>query len=117
MAKTTPWGKSTSVRQYERGISFVGTESHGGYLVARGYAKKNFSKAAQQVGKDFGAYLAYEEDCLAAVIDLELLRRKDGQKFMNWFYGENPRPSIDELEKAFQARISRWVPEYDLNYL
>lgn len=116
MAKSTPWGQATFARQYERGISFVGSASHGGYLVARGYAKKNFSKAAQQVGKDFGAYLAYEEDCLAAVIDLELLR-KDGQKFVNWFYGDNPRPSIDELEKTFQASISRWVPEYDLNYL
>lgn len=59
----TPWGKSDSKQTVKRGLSFVTTPSHGGFMVSKTYAEKHFSKAAITRGKAYGSYLAYEEDC------------------------------------------------------
>jgi len=112
--RATPWGKANTSNSYERGIAFVSTPRHGGWLVGKGYAKKHLSTQAQEAGVDFGSYLAYEEDCLAAVIDYELLLR-DGDKFLDWSYdGYAPesKPSRDEHLAALRDCISRWVPTY-----
>jgi len=68
----TPWGHSDSETHFERGLTLVGTPSHGGFLVGRAYAEKHLSPAAIAEGDSFGGYLAYEEDCDASIILLEL---------------------------------------------
>jgi hypothetical protein len=68
----TPWGNSDSEKHYERGLTWVGTPSHSGFLVGKAYARKHRTPAAQAVGEPFGQYLAFEEDCKAAVILFEL---------------------------------------------
>jgi hypothetical protein len=67
----TPWGRSDYEKRFDRGLTLVGTPSHGGFLVGRAYASKHLSAAAQAAGDLFGDYLAYEEDCDAAIILLE----------------------------------------------
>jgi len=67
-----PWGQVQTCMEYCRGLKFVTTASHGGYLVSRVFARKNLSVAAQKLGKEAGNYLAYEEDVLAMVVDIEL---------------------------------------------
>jgi hypothetical protein len=68
----TPWGKSDSKIIVKRGLSFVTTPSHGGFMVSKAYAGKHFSKAAIKRGKEYGSYLAYEEDCDYAVVVWEI---------------------------------------------
>jgi len=74
----TPWGNSDSEKRYDRGLTWVGTPSHGGFLVGKAYARKHLTAAAQAVGEPFGQYLAFEEDCKAAVILFELPATREG---------------------------------------
>jgi hypothetical protein len=95
-----PWGQVQSCVEYCRGLKFVSTPSHGGYLVAKVFAKKHLSVAAQKIGVAVGNYLAYEQDVKAMVIDIEL---HDIIK---------PNRTKDEILVDFV----KWVPEY-LEYL
>lgn len=60
---SSPWGKIDHVTIWERGISFVGTPSHGGVRVAKGYAERKLSAECRSRAIDSGAYLFFEEDC------------------------------------------------------
>lgn len=70
--KFSPWGKVDYEKKHQRGVTFVSTASHGGLLVSKGFAKKFLSEAAQKRGMPWGGYLAYEEDCLRAIVEYEL---------------------------------------------
>ena len=74
----TPWGCSDNEKRFGRGLTWVGTPSHGGFLVGRAYARKHLSQAAQDAGDPFGSYLAYEEDCDAAIVLYELPFTREG---------------------------------------
>lgn len=74
----TPWGKADSIQRIARGLSFVGTPSHGGFMVADGFARKHLSAAALLRGKRFGSYYAFEEDCDAFIILLEIPSSRQG---------------------------------------
>jgi len=94
----TPWGNSDSETRYDRGLTWVGTPSHGGFLVGKAYARKHLTPAAQNVGVPFGQYLAFEEDCDAAVILLELPQTREGFSHVS---------DAELVESLF-----RWHPEY-----
>jgi hypothetical protein len=68
----TPWGKSDSKVTYRFGVSFVTTPSHGGFMVSPS-AQSLLSEAARKRGKQYGSYLAFEEDCDAYIILLEIM--------------------------------------------
>ena len=68
----TPWGTSDSKTTLARGISFVTTPSHGGFMISVRQARKLLSNAALNRGERYGSYLAYEEDCDAFIPLLEL---------------------------------------------
>jgi Domain of unknown function (DUF7007) len=74
----TPWGRSDYEKKFERGLTWVSTPSHGGFLVARGTAERLLSPAAIAHGDPYGEYLAYEEDCDAAIILYELSQTREG---------------------------------------
>src|SRR5260370_30173594 len=74
----TPWGKADSIQRIARGLSFVGTPSHGGFMVADGFARKHLSGAALVRGERFGNYYAFEEDCNAFIILLEIPSSRQG---------------------------------------
>lgn len=94
----TPWGKSDSIQRITRGLSFVGTPSHGGFAVADGYARKHLSASALLRGNRKGSYYFFEEDCDAFIILLEVPASRQG--------------TLTD-EKRIIEGLSRW----HLNYL
>lgn len=68
----TPWGTSDSITRIKRGLSWVGTPSHGGFAVSDGYARKHLSPAALLRGERRGNYYFYEEDCAYAIVAWDL---------------------------------------------
>lgn len=72
MATSSPWGKVDYVKNYQRGVRFVSTPSHGGFMISKGFAQKNLSIAAQKRAEEYNGYLCFEEDCLACIVLLEL---------------------------------------------
>jgi hypothetical protein len=94
----TPWSNSDYEKHFERGLTWVSTPSHGGFMVGRAYARKHLSPAAIAAGMPFGQYICFEEDCLAAIVLYELPATREG--FSNV-------TDSDLLET-----ISRWNPEY-----
>jgi hypothetical protein len=94
----TPWGNSDSETKYERGFTWVGTPSHGGFLVGKAYARKHLTAAAIAEGEPFGQYLAFEEDCDAAVVLFELPATREGFSSV----------TDDDLLLS----LSRWHPKY-----
>lgn len=93
---TSMWGKVQSCREYARGVKFVSTPSHGGYIVSRKFAEATLSSAAVAKGTVYGNYVCYEEDCLAAIVDLEL------------FDLIKPKSTKEELIKD----INNFYPDY-----
>lgn len=66
----TPWGKADKAVKLAEGIYSVSTPSHGGLMIGAGVARK-LSAPAQQIGEQFGPWLAYEEDCAYAAVFAE----------------------------------------------
>jgi hypothetical protein len=69
----TPWGKSDSKTTLAKGISWVGTPSHGGLAVTPAAALTYLSTAAVRRATSYGSYYFFEEDCDYAIAFLELL--------------------------------------------
>jgi hypothetical protein len=93
---TSMWGKVQSCREYARGLKFVSTPSHGGFIVSRKLAEKSLSQAALSRGVDYGNYKCYEEDCLAAIVDFELF--------------DLVKPQV--TKEQLLATIKQWNPAY-----
>jgi len=94
----TPWGNSDSETRFDRGLTWVGTPSHGGFLVGKAYARKHLTPAAIAEGEPFGQYLAFEEDCKAAIVLYELPAAREGFSHVS---------DVELVES-----LSRWHPEY-----
>ena len=67
--KNSPWGQVDQVTGYGDGVYFVSTPGHGGFMVAKSV---HLSEAAKAEADEFGAFLCFEEDCLAAIVVQEL---------------------------------------------
>ncbi len=94
----TPWGNADYKRTLTRGVHVVSTPSHGGVMIAKGYAKKNLSETAIKCGLEYGNYLCYEEDCDYCIPAYEL-----PELF----------PDLD-VEAIFKS-LSRWRADYLLD--
>lgn len=64
----TPWGKAQEVVKLDKGVSWVSTAGHGGFMVGVGAAKRLLSPEAQAEGEQWGSYLSFEEDCDYAIV-------------------------------------------------
>ncbi len=93
--KNSPWGKVQHEEKHQRGVTWVTTASHGGYMISIGFAKKFLSLAAQSRGLRYGGYLCYEEDCLWAIVEFELM-------FV----------TTPERRETVYRTLSRWYPNY-----
>jgi len=91
----TPWGKANFIKKYQRGLTWIETPSHGGYRVSCGFAEKFLSEPARKLAMKWGNYWWYEEDCLASIIDYELIT-----------------VTTQEKRDLTFKNISRWNPEY-----
>lgn len=123
----TPWGNSDYEKRIERGITWVSTPSHGGFMVARGVAAKLLSQAAVAVGQVCGDYLAFEEDCDAAIILYELPQTREGFSHVSdaelwdslsyWHSaylisrGIAPNPDRVKARQEFDAKYSAYQAE------
>jgi hypothetical protein len=74
----TPWGRSDYQKQFRRGVTWVSTPSHGGFMIAEGTARELLSAAAIAEGELCCGYLAFEEDCDAAIVLYELPETREG---------------------------------------
>jgi hypothetical protein len=99
----TPWGKSDSIEKIQRGVSRVGTPSHGGLMITRKAAETFLSSAAIKRAETFGEnYLAFEQDCLASIVLWEHANDVWAERFFNDRYG---------VQQLFES-ISRGNPDY-----
>ena len=67
--KNSPWGEVDQESKIQEGVYFVSTPSHGGFMV---HKSVKLSEAARLRGQVFGEFLAFEEDCDAAIVAWEL---------------------------------------------
>jgi hypothetical protein len=58
----TPWGAPIVNDRLERGVSYVRTKRHGGFMISRGFAENRLSAAARKEAVRFGEYFAFEMD-------------------------------------------------------
>lgn len=100
--RVTPWGRADFQYIFAPGFAWVNTPGHGGFLIGRRVAKKLLSQAAIDAGVSFGPFLAYEEDCDAAVIILERLWQV-APLFLK------PKPEL--LANVLES-LARWHPTY-----
>lgn len=79
----SPWGSVQHQEDYPHGISFVSTSSHGGFLVPKEYADMHFSAAAMRWADSYcdnvpRGYYAFEEDCAAVAVMMEVPETRNG---------------------------------------
>ena len=104
----TPWGTADDIEEYEPGLTWVGTPSHGGLMITKEYAKEHLSKAAQKRGEAYDNYLCYEEDCAFAIPYLELLPRLHDRFFA---YSTHYTTFHERMEYLIKV-ISRYNADY-----
>jgi hypothetical protein len=101
----TPWGVSDSKVTYRFGVSFVTTPSHGGFMVSSS-AQSLLSDAARKRGKKYGSYLAFEEDCDAYIILLEVMHSGEAMPDVMKY-----PLNIPTRERVIEA-LSHWHADY-----
>ena len=73
----TPWGTSDHTIRLARGVVWVSTPSHGGFLFTREAAHKYLTEEARLAAETFGCFgygtgrYAFEEDCKYAIVLFE----------------------------------------------
>jgi hypothetical protein len=100
----TPWGEADHVINLAKGVNWVNTPSHGGFIFTRCAAEKLLTEHARNVGEPWRNGLAFEEDCKYAIV-----------LFEHPEYDAKLRESKDTAEqvKAHAVEvISRWDAEY-----
>lgn len=90
--KNSPWGQVDIETKHQEGVFFVSTPGHGGFMVHKSVKISDAAKAEADV---FGDYYCFEEDCLAAIIALELNI-------------QNGRTTQEDLKRS----LCYWVPRY-----
>lgn len=116
----TPWGKSDSKINIERGISWVGTPSHGGLAITITKALETLSWPAIKIAngsngillyKGKSGYLFFEEDCAYAVAFYEhpewqkALEEKEMEDLRN--SGLTHVPPYDHMYDKLEKSIAR----------
>lgn len=96
----SPWGTIQSQIVLARGVRWVNTASHGGFLISQRFANLYFSPAAVKCGRVWGNYLAFEEDCDATIILFETRAFDDA-------LGYTRNYDVERLQS-----LSRWHADY-----
>lgn len=99
----TPWGRSDFTYAGPQGVYSVSTPGHGGVLVGR-VAQRDLSPQARKIGKPFGNFLAFEEDCDWAAV---------GYEHPEWLLGAyDPSMTSAYLRELAEQTLRAWHPEY-----
>ena len=114
----TPWGKSDSIVKLVRGLSWLGTPSHGGFAVSERFARKHLSINAQQRGEFRYGYFFFEEDCDYAIVAWELFGFDKTHVFgLRVREGEQSYTLVDGLGKFDRAALLSTLSNYHADYL
>ena len=82
----SPWGEIQTRETLCPGAYSISTAGHGGVMVRRELAGKEFRKAARDCGFVEGVWLCYEEDCDGPVALRELMDKKLYQAPVNQYF-------------------------------
>jgi len=120
----TPWGASQQVLKLERGVSWVSTAGHGGFMVSRGAAEKLLTEQARAHATErYGDYFAFEEDCDYAIVLFEHPEydAKLGGTAANAPYEVlsrwNPKYLIDRGFQPVQKEYEAWLDDRERDKL
>lgn len=103
----SPWGKIDNVLSIMRGVSIVGTPSHGGLRITR-KALQAYAVDAEDLTKHaipMGDYMFFEEDCdmPLALFDMPLVLRK---------YAELINQNERTMFESYKASVKHWHAYY-----
>lgn len=101
----TPWGKSDSKINVVRGVSWVGTPSHGGFAVTPTAALQYLSTSAVSRATKYGSYYFFEEDCDYAIVMLEMHEVFKGLDVITF-------PINVPTKETLIESLSRWHADY-----
>lgn len=108
----TPWGKAVNKVSLMRGITWVDTPAHGGFMVSKAFAEKHFDPYVLTLAGKYSNYYAFEEDVLWSILVLELDYLDDvvdKKKIVDLF----PKMKTwKELHKQAREVASRYYPDY-----
>lgn len=102
--KMSPWGSPQWEDLYHDGIAFVGTRSHGGFLVPIEYAEKHMRKDSLKLANSYcnpyagdgwsHKYYAFEEDCAGLAVVRDFPELGSGEM------------TAEEIEEMFQSHCA-----------
>jgi hypothetical protein len=95
----TPWGQAQTKRALAPGVFLVTTAGHGGILIGKNRARELLSRQALAIGRPFGNFLAYEEDCDVAAVFYE------HPGYCTWM-------DAKKAKQLAQDSLHRWNPDY-----
>jgi hypothetical protein len=109
----TPWGPSQHTETIIDGFYAVVTSGHGGYLIRKDVAKKigitEEMRDDSFLGRPFGDYLAWEEDCAWAVPCLCIAKLPDTDPIKIAYFKSVGGP-IGMMIDAARATIAHFYP-------
>ncbi len=95
----TPWGVSLTTQQLDEGVFWVEAAEHGGILITITQARALLSDKAQQIGRSWNAFLAFEQERDMMVVFYE---------HPEWYFWME-----EELTLQFaEANLRQHHPEY-----
>lgn len=105
----SPWGGIQHSTIIMRGLKYVSTAGHGGYMVTKNFANKHLSKPCINLGEEYGDYLCYEEDCAWALVNYDLLKYNPNIYSLKI---KNANISIEDAELSLRKNLSIYYPNY-----
>jgi len=105
------WGEIQTEYRICRGLRYVTTAGHGGYMVSKGLANKILPPEVVRQGHPWGSYLCFEEDCAWAFVDYFLV----DSGLLDGILNRNTRYTKEEIKQLARETIERWYPEFTNN--
>jgi hypothetical protein len=100
------WGIIQREFRVCRGLRFVSTASHGGWLVSQKFAEKHLPAEVVAKGTVYGNYVCFEEDCNAALVEYFLADTGLLDEYFSQWLGTDRESAV----RSAQTIISRWHP-------
>lgn len=73
----SPWGQSQQTTKIIRGLNYISTAGHGGFMISKSIMKMFHPalKLASIYGGMFGSYTCFEEDVEFAAVMIEIIQK------------------------------------------
>lgn len=118
----SPWGRVQTKYTVARGIHWISTPSHGGWIISKGLARRLLPEWARARASDrMTGYLAYEEDCLYSVFEFCTLIKVPS--LLDTYYARQNLGGVPHWQRladlwhAIDATQDRWTSHYSRQWL